>query len=60
MKDADLCGGLGGCGHPRGEHKRQAGDSRAACTHRLSKSGREITCCCRRFKGTRTPATARA
>jgi len=57
MKDKGLCGGLGGCGHPRNEHSRIAGDSVTACTHELSRSGRNITCSCRRFKGIRVDST---
>jgi hypothetical protein len=48
------CSGLGGCGHPLDEHRRIAGDSRTACTHKLSRSGRDISCACRRFKGVRS------
>lgn len=53
MSDEKLCSGLAGCGHPVSEHTRSAGDSRTACTHKLSKGGRNITCPCRRIKGVR-------
>lgn len=54
MSEEKRCGGVAGCGHPAEEHKRIAGDSKTACTHKLSKGGRDITCSCRRFKGVRT------
>jgi hypothetical protein len=56
MED-ELCGGVAGCGHPKKEHSRVAGDSRTACAHQLSKGGRSITCSCRRFKAVRSSSS---
>lgn len=49
-----LCEGSGACGHPRREHKKNIEGFQAACTHKLSRSGREVACSCRRFKEVRT------